>query len=93
MKFLIVNHIHYLFPTFAMQPMKFNGAASTDESITPRYHFKIPYKVILFSYVNKFFVFVCLKTRIVLYIHLLKPYSDIMQQNCSILFYDDVKCN
>ncbi|XP_030831113.1 uncharacterized protein LOC764251 isoform X2 [Strongylocentrotus purpuratus] len=35
MKFLIVNHIHYLFPTFAMQPMKFNGAASTDESITP----------------------------------------------------------
>ncbi|XP_071494032.1 uncharacterized protein [Diadema antillarum] len=34
-KFLIVNHIHYLYPSFAMPPLKFNGAASTDESIIP----------------------------------------------------------
>ncbi|XP_071958433.1 uncharacterized protein [Antedon mediterranea] len=34
-KFLIVNHIHYLFPSYALPPSKFDGTASTDDAMTP----------------------------------------------------------
>ncbi|XP_072051956.1 uncharacterized protein [Amphiura filiformis] len=34
-KFLIINHIHYLFPSYALPPSKFDGTVSTDDSLTP----------------------------------------------------------
>ncbi|XP_033117348.1 uncharacterized protein LOC117117218 isoform X2 [Anneissia japonica] len=34
-KFLIINHIHYLFPSYALPPSKFDGTASTDDAMTP----------------------------------------------------------
>nr|XP_006825186.1 PREDICTED: uncharacterized protein LOC102802136 [Saccoglossus kowalevskii] len=33
-KFLIINHIHYLFPSYALPPHKFDGMASTDDTLT-----------------------------------------------------------
>ncbi|XP_077982549.1 uncharacterized protein LOC144437480 [Glandiceps talaboti] len=33
-KFLIINHIHYLFPSYALPPHKFDGMASTDDTVT-----------------------------------------------------------
>ncbi|XP_071784930.1 LOW QUALITY PROTEIN: uncharacterized protein [Asterias amurensis] len=32
-KFLIINHIHYLFPSYALPPSKFDGSVSADDAV------------------------------------------------------------
>ena len=36
-KFLIINHIHYLFPSYALPPSKFDGSVSADDAVPHRY--------------------------------------------------------
>ncbi|XP_070575993.1 uncharacterized protein [Ptychodera flava] len=40
-KFLIINHIHYLFPSYALPPHKFDGMASTDDTLTTSHQSRV----------------------------------------------------